>query len=133
MDYIDGLDISDGAKDALYYAAGYTESKISEAPWRGGTTGKKSGRKGRKKSSSKKAAKAAKKQAAAREALNSPAVQNYLRKYGGGDLPKAGETGRTGSLPTAADLSAIRNYLNKYGGGSGTTAIQKYLEKYGRG
>lgn len=133
MDYIDGLDISDGAKDAIYYAAGYTESKISEAPWHGGTTGKKSSRKGRKKSSSKKAAKAAKKQAAAREALNSPAVQNYLRKYGGGDLPKAGETGRTGSLPTAADLSAIRNYLNKYGGGSGTTAIQKYLEKYGRG
>ena len=33
---IDGLDISDGKKDAIYLSEGYAESKIGEAPWRGG-------------------------------------------------------------------------------------------------
>ena len=30
---IDGLDLSDRQKDALYYGAGYAESTIDEAPW----------------------------------------------------------------------------------------------------
>ncbi|MBQ7465544.1 MAG: hypothetical protein IJS55_03365 [Oscillospiraceae bacterium] len=33
---IDGLDISDSKKDAIYLSEGYAESKIGEAPWRGG-------------------------------------------------------------------------------------------------
>ena len=37
MDYIDGLHISDEAKDALYYAAGYKESTIADAPWNAGS------------------------------------------------------------------------------------------------
>ena len=114
MDYIDGLDISNGAKDALYYAAGYTESKIGDAPWRGGTTGtKKSSGKGRKKSSSgssKKAQKAAKKKAAARAALATPEMQSYLQKYG--------VTQANGRPATAADLqSSVERYIRKYTGG----------------
>lgn len=114
MDYINKLDISNEAKDALYYAAGYTESKIGEAPWRGGTTGtKKSSGKGRKKSSSgssKKAQKAAKKQTAARAALATPEMQNYLQKYG---LTQA-----NGRPATAADLqSSVERYIRKYTGG----------------
>lgn len=111
MDYINGLDISNEAKDALYYAAGYTESKIGEAPWRGGTTGtKKSSGKGRKKSSSgssKKAQKAAKKQTAA---LDTPEMQSYLQKYG--------VTQANGRPATAADLqSSVERYIRKYTGG----------------
>ena len=34
MDIIDGMDVSDEVKDSLYYAAGYTESTIDDAPWR---------------------------------------------------------------------------------------------------
>lgn len=34
MDIIDGMDVSDQVKDSLYYAAGYTESTIDDAPWR---------------------------------------------------------------------------------------------------
>lgn len=34
LDYIDDMDISDMEKDLLYYAAGYKESTIDEAPWR---------------------------------------------------------------------------------------------------
>ena len=34
MDIIDGMDVSDEIKDRLYYAAGYTESTIDDAPWR---------------------------------------------------------------------------------------------------
>lgn len=114
MDYINGLDISNEAKDALYYAAGYTESKIGEAPWRGGTTGtKKSSGKGRKKSSSgssKKAQKAAKKQTAARAALATPEMQSYLQKYG--------VTQANGRPATAADLqSSVERYIRKYTGG----------------
>lgn len=114
MDYINGLDISNEAKDALYYAAGYTESKIGEAPWRGGTTGtKKSSGKGRKKSSSgssKKAQKAAKKKAAARAALATPEMQSYLQKYG--------VTQANGRPATAADLqSSVERYIRKYTGG----------------
>lgn len=33
---IDGLSISDAKKDAIYLSEGYAESKIGEAPWRGG-------------------------------------------------------------------------------------------------
>lgn len=114
MDYINGLDISNEAKDALYYAAGYTESKIGEAPWRGGTTGtKRSSGKGRKKSSSgssKKAQKAAKKQTAARAALATPEMQSYLQKYG--------VTQANGRPATAADLqSSVERYIRKYTGG----------------
>ena len=114
MDYINKLDISNEAKDALYYAAGYTESKIGEAPWRGGTTGtKKSSGKGRKKSSSgssKKAQKAAKKQTAARAALETPEMQSYLQKYG--------VTQANGRPVTAADLqSSVERYIRKYTGG----------------
>ena len=114
MDYINKLDISNEAKEALYYAAGYTESKIGEAPWRGGTTGtKKSSGKGRKKSSSgssKKAQKAAKKQTAARAALETPEMQSYLQKYG--------VTQANGRPVTAADLqSSVERYIRKYTGG----------------
>lgn len=114
MDYINKLNISNEAKDALYYAAGYTESKIGEAPWRGGTTGtKKSSGKGRKKSSSgssKKAQKAAKKQTAARAALETPEMQSYLQKYG---VTQANER-----PVTAADLqSSVERYIRKYTGG----------------
>lgn len=31
---IDMMDLSDEEKDALYFASGYSESTISEAPWR---------------------------------------------------------------------------------------------------
>lgn len=113
MDYINGLDISNEAKDTLYYAAGYTESKIGEAPWRGGTTGSKksSGKGGRKKSgSTKKAQKAAKKQTAARAALATPEMQSYLQKYG--------VTQANGRPATAADLqSSVERYIRKYTGG----------------
>jgi len=34
MAYIDSLPLSNSQKDALYYAAGYAESKIGQAPWR---------------------------------------------------------------------------------------------------
>ena len=33
LDYIDGLNLSDKQKDSLYYAFGWAESKINEAPW----------------------------------------------------------------------------------------------------
>ena len=102
MDYINALDISNEAKDTLYYAAGYTESKIGEAPWRGGTTGTKK--------SSKKAQKAAKKQTAARAALATPEMQSYLQKYG--------VTQANGRPATAADLqSSVERYIRKYTGG----------------
>lgn len=112
MDYINGLDISNEAKDALYYAAGYTESKIGEAPWHGGTTGSKksSGKRSKKSGSTKKAQKAAKKQTAARAALATPEMQNYLQKYG--------VTQANGRPATAADLqSSVERYIRKYTGG----------------
>lgn len=49
--YIDGMDISEDQKDALYLAAGYSESTLEDAPWNGGSgvyTGSSSGS-GRKK------------------------------------------------------------------------------------
>lgn len=127
LDYINSMDIGNDAKDALYYAAGYKESTISDAPWRGGSV--KTGSSG-----SKKAATAAKKAAARAAAANSPAVQAYLQKYGGGtvSLPKAGETVQQGTLPTAKDLGAVQSYLQKYGGtAADSDAVQKYLQKYG--
>lgn len=33
MDYIDGLNLTKSQKDSLYYACGYAESKLDEAPW----------------------------------------------------------------------------------------------------
>jgi len=33
LDVIDGYDISDAQKDALYFAEGYAESKLKESPW----------------------------------------------------------------------------------------------------
>ena len=40
LDYIDGMDLTRAQKDAVYYAQGYAESKIDEAPWhRGGKRG----------------------------------------------------------------------------------------------
>ena len=33
LDVIDGYDISDAQKDALYFAEGYSESKLKESPW----------------------------------------------------------------------------------------------------
>lgn len=112
MDYINGLDISNEAKDTLYYAAGYTESKIGEAPWHGGTTGSKksSGKRSKKSNSTKKAQKAAKKQTAARAALATPEMQSYLQKYG--------VTQANGRPATAADLqSSVERYIRKYTGG----------------
>lgn len=85
LDYIDGMDLSRTQKDALYYAAGYGESTISDAPWRGGSVSTGSG--------GKRAKKKAQKVAALARATKSPAVREYLRKYGGGAmLPRAGET-----------------------------------------
>lgn len=36
MDYIDGLEITAAQKTVLYYACGYVESTLDEAPWYGG-------------------------------------------------------------------------------------------------
>ena len=100
LGYIDGMDISSAAKDELYFAAGYGEKRLSEAPWH---NGKKSG-------SSKKAQKAAKKKAAARAALATPEMQSYLQKYG--------VTQANGRPATAADLqSSVERYIRKYTGG----------------
>ena len=35
--FIDGMDITDEQKDALYLAAGYTEKSLKTAPWNGGS------------------------------------------------------------------------------------------------
>lgn len=50
--YIDGMDIPDEQKDALYLASGYTENTLEDAPWNGGTgkyTGSSGSGSGRKK------------------------------------------------------------------------------------
>lgn len=100
LGYINGMDISSAAKDELYFAAGYGEKRLYEAPWH---NGKKSG-------SSKKAQKAAKKKAAARAALATPEMQSYLQKYG--------VTQANGRPATAADLqSSVERYIRKYTGG----------------
>lgn len=108
LDYIDSMDVDAAAKDALYYAAGYKESTIDDAPWRGGSV--KTGSTGTRKSKSKrtrkssggtkKAAKAAAKRQAAQQALASPAVQEYLNRYAGG-----------------AGLDSVYRYINKFGNG----------------
>ena len=33
MDYINGLNLTSSQKDSLYYAFGWAESKINDAPW----------------------------------------------------------------------------------------------------
>ena len=123
LDYINSMDIGNDAKDALYYAAGYTESKISDAPWHGGSV--KTGSSGSKKTVSQ-----AKKAAARAAAANSPAVQAYLQRYGG-SLPRAGEPARTGTLPKAGELDAVQRYLSRGGYADGTDAVQRYLSRGG--
>lgn len=125
LDYINSMDIGNDAKDTLYYAAGYTESKISDAPWRGGSV--KTGSSG----SKKKASKAKKTSAAAMDA-NNP-VQKFLSRggYATTSLPRAGEPARTGTLPKAGEMDAVQRFLSRGGYADGTDAVQKYLEKYG--
>lgn len=126
LDYINRMNISSAQKDILYYDAGYKESTISDAPWRGGSV--KTGSAG-----SKKAATAAKKAAARAAAANSPAVQKLLSRggYVTASLPKAGEPARTGTLPKAGEMDAIQRLLSRGGYADGTDAVQRYLEKYG--
>lgn len=108
LDYIDSMDVDAAAKDALYYAAGYKESTIDDAPWRGGSvkTGSTGTRKSKSKSTrkssggTKKAAKAAAKRKAAQQALASPVVQEYLNRYAGG-----------------VGLDSVYRYINKFGNG----------------
>ena len=115
--YINRMQISREAKDALYYAAGYKESTIEKTPWRGWTAGSsgKSGKRGR-----------AKKQAKKPRGTG-PAVQAYLSRGGrtqGNNpylpsrtatrtLPRAGETIQPRTLPRASELPDVQAYLNR--------------------
>lgn len=132
LDYINSMDIGNDAKDALYYAAGYKESTISDAPWRGGSV--KTGSSGSSGSSgSKKTVSQAQKAAARAAAANSPAVQKLLSRggYVTASLPKAGEPARTGTLPKAGEMDAVQRLLSRGGYADGTDAVQRYLQKYG--
>lgn len=130
--YINSMNLSSAQKDILYYDAGYKESTISDAPWRGGSV--KTGSSGSSGSSgSKKTVSQAQKAAARAAAANSPAVQKLLSRggYVTASLPKAGEPARTGTLPKAGEMDAIQRLLSRGGYADGTDAVQRYLEKYG--
>lgn len=121
--FIDGLDLDSAQKDVLYYAAGYTQSKIGESPWHSGTvsTG------GSRSSGSRRKTSVAKSSVAA----NRPARGGeQTKKY----LARAGETReRTtlptpGTAPTGENGGAVQRYLQR--GGSGSN-VQAYLRRYG--
>ena len=116
LDYINAMEITREAKDALYYAAGYKESTISDAPWRGGAVkvGKSSSKKrtGRKKGGSENG-----KTGSSNAAASSPAVQKFLSRggYATAPLPKAGEPARSGTLPKAGEMDAVQKFLSRGG------------------
>lgn len=119
LDYINAMEITREAKDALYYAAGYKESTISDAPWRGGAVkvGKSSSKKrtGRKKGGSENGKNG--KTGSSNAAASSPAVQKFLSRggYATAPLPKAGEPARSGTLPKAGEMDAVQKFLSRGG------------------
>ncbi len=111
LDYINAMKITREAKDALYYAAGYKESTISDAPWRGGSV------KVGKASSAKSTGKGKGKTGSSHAAASSPAVQKFLSRggYATAPLPKAGEPARSGTLPKAGEMDAVQKFLSRGG------------------